>query len=182
MTKMMLGWLSGLLVVCALAGFPGHAAEKVQHYTNQRYGFSISLSEEVRVYTPDNPGPFTFEERNILFLVNKWKPSDLIVLNRSAITDEVELDNFKLKMESEGLPQPGYRKVSVGYISIGENPPKRAVEHIFELRGPVARTMRYVYFIHKGQGFAFVSISNPERFEDINKNFFEPVFRSVRFE
>ncbi|MGQ9688042.1 MAG: hypothetical protein ACUVXF_04530 [Desulfobaccales bacterium] len=182
MNKTMLAVLSGVLVILALAWDPVRSAETEPRYTNERYGLSLPLSQDVRLYTPENPGPFTFEGKNLCILVNKWKPSDLIMLNCSGIPDEVELDNFMLKMQATGLPQPGYRKVAVRYTTVGDNPPKRAVEHIFELGGAAPRIMRQVYFTHKGQGFALVATSVPDRFEDINKTFFDPVFRSLRFE
>lgn len=176
------GWISGLMLVSLLALLHGISRGEEARYTNQTYGFSFPLLEEMILYTPEHPGPFTFEERNIFILVNKWKSSDLIVLNRSAFADEVELDSLKSQLESRGLPQPDYHKVSVGYTSIGDHQQKRAVEHIFDLQGRVPRTMRYICFVHKGQGFTFVCTSNTDRFQETNRTFFEPVLRSIKFE
>lgn len=175
-------WVSGLILVCALALLHGISRAEEARYINPTYGLSIPLSEDMILYTPGNPGPFTFEEGTQFILVNKWKPSDLIMLNLSAVADDVDLDYWKSQMESQGLPQPGYRKVAVQYISIGENPPKRAVEHVFDLQGKKLRTMRQIYFVNRGQGFNLVCTADADRFQDTNQEFFEPVLRSIKFE
>jgi hypothetical protein len=182
MIKTVIGCLSGVLVVCALAVFPGLAAEKAQQYANQSYGFSFPLSEDVRLYTPDNPGPFAFGEHTIFILVNKWKPSDLIMGNLSEVADEKGLSDLRSSLESRGLPQPGYRKIAIQNATIGKNQEKRALEHIFELQGQAPRIMRQVCVVHRGKGLTFVCTANADRFQETDKTFFEPVLRSITFE
>ncbi len=182
MAKTVIGWVSGVLVVCALAAFPSLAAEKAQQYSNERYGFSIPLSEDVRLFTPDNPGPFAFGEHTIFILVNRWKPSDLIMGNLSEVADEKGLSDLRSSLESRGLPQPGYRKIAVQITNIGKNQEKRALEHIFDLQGQAPRTMRQVCFIHRGKGLTFVCTANADHFQETDKTFFEPVLRSITFE
>ncbi len=182
MTKTVMAWISGLLAVCALAAAPGQAAEPAQHYANQQLGFSLPLSEDVRLFTPDNPGPFTFGAQNLAILVNKWKPSDLIMVNLSEVADEKGLADLRSGLESRGLPQSGYRKIAVRSTNIGKNQEKSAVEHIFDLQGQPPRTMRQVSFIHRGKGFALVCTADADHFQKADKAFFEPVLRSMIFE
>jgi hypothetical protein len=175
-------WISGLILVCALGLLPGISGGEEPRYADSQYGWSIPLSENMILYTPEDPGPFTFENSTKFILVNKWQRGDLIMLNLSAVTDEADLDNLKSQLENEGLPKPGYRKVAVQYTSIGENHPKRAVEHIFDLQGRKLRTMRQICFVHQGQGFIVVCTSNADRFQESNREFFDPVLRSIKFE
>lgn len=182
MTETVLRWISGLLMVFALAAAPGLAADKAQHYTNQQHGFSLPITEDVRLFTPDNPGPFTFGAQNLVILVNKWSPSDLIMVNLSEVADEKGLSDLKSGLESGGLPQSGYRKIAVRSTNIGKNQDKSAVEHIFDVQGQVPRTMRQVSFIHRGKGFALVCTAPADNFQKTDKAFFEPVLRSIIFE
>lgn len=182
MIRMKNGWIWGLIVISVLALVPGISRGEEARYTNPTYGISFPIVEAMILYTPEHPGPFTFAEGNIFIAVNKWKPNELIMLNRSAVADEVDLDYLKSQMEEQGLPKPGYHKVSVGYTAIGEHQGKRAVDHIFDLQGQAPRTMRYVCFIQRGQGLTFVCTSNTDRFQETNKEFFEPFFRSIKFE
>jgi hypothetical protein len=103
------------------------------------------------------------------------------MVNLSAVTDEVDLDYLKSQLESKGLPQPGYRKVAVQYTSIGK-PPKRAVEHIFDLQVKTPRTIRQISLVHQGKGLAFMCTANADRFQETNKEFFDPFLRSIKFE
>jgi hypothetical protein len=182
MTKTVMIWIAGLLVFCALAAAPGGAADKAQHYTDQQHGFSLPLSEDVRIFTPDNPGPFTFGAQNLLILVNKWKPSDLIMVNLSEVADEKGLSDLRSSLESRGLSQPGYHKIAVRQTTLGKNQDKQAVEHIFDLKGQPSRTMRQVCFLHRGKGFALVCTADADHFQKTDKSFFEPVLRSIIFE
>lgn len=182
MTKFKHGWISGLLFVTVLVLFHGISQGEEQRYANSSLGISFPLSTDMILYTPEKPGPFTFEESTQFFLVNKWKPSDLVMLNLSAVVDEVDLDYLKSQLEKEGLPQPGYRKVAVQYTTIGQNPPKRAVEHIFELQSKQPKTIRQIALVHQGKGLAFFCTANTDRFQETNKEFFDPFLRSIKFE
>jgi hypothetical protein len=182
MTKTVMIWILVLLAVCALAAAPGLTAEDAQRYTNQQLGFSLPLSEDVRLFTADNPGPFTFGSQNLAILVNKWQPSDLIMVNLSEVSDEKGLADLRSGLESGGLPQAGYRKIAVRETTLGKNQDKRAVDHIFDLKGQTARTMRQVSFVHRGKGLALVCTANADDFQKSDKAFFEPVLRSIIFE
>jgi hypothetical protein len=175
------GWISGLLIISVLVLFHSLSQGEEPAYTNPNLGISFPLSKDMILYTPENPGPFTFEESTQFFLVNKWKPSDLVMLNLSAVTDEVDLDFLKSQLEKEGLPQPGYVKVAVRYTTIG-NPPTRAVEHIFDLQTKKPRTIRQIALIHRGKGLAFFCTANADRFDETNKEFFDPFLKSIKFE
>lgn len=182
MSKKTCGWFTCVLLVSFLGLLPGISRAEAERYTNPTLGISFPLTEDMILFTAEDPGPFTFEATTKFFLINKWKPSDLVMLNLSAVRDEVDLDYLKSHLEKEGLPKSGYRKVAVQYTSIGENPPKRAVEHIFDLQGQKLRTMRQVYFIHRGQGLILVCTANADRFQETNQKFFDPLLQSIRFE
>ncbi len=182
MSRAIYGFLGSILIVLALTLSPGVPAEPVRQYTNEVFGFSIPLSEDVRLYTPENPGPFTFAPQNLAILVNKWKRSDLIMVNTSEVTDEKGLADLKNSLESTGLPQPGYRKIAVRETTLGKNQEKRGLEHIFDLQGQSPRTMRLICLVHRGRGLAFVCTADSEHFQATDQTFFEPVLRSVIFD
>ena len=48
--------------------------------------------------------------------------------------------------------------------------------------GEVPKTMRYICFVHKGKGFAFIGTADTDCFQEANQAFFEPFFRSITFE
>ncbi len=181
MRKIKHGWFSGLLLVTVLVLLHGVSRGEEQRYTNPTLKISFPITQDMILYTPENPGPFTFEESTRFFLVNKWKPSDLVMLNLSAVSAEVDLDYLKTQLEKQGLPQPGYAKVAVQYTTIGE-PPKRAVEHIFDLQTKKPRTIRQIALIHNGKGLAFFCTANANRFQETNKEFFDPFLQSIKFE
>lgn len=182
MTRTMSGWFFGLILLFLLAVFHGVAAGEEQKYINRDYGFSFSISQDMHLYTPEHPGPFTFAQENIFILANKWKPNEFIMVNLSAVTAEEELQSMMETLDSRGLPQPDYRKVSVRYTNIGGNQQKRAVEHIFNMQASVPKTMRQICFVHKGKGFAFICTTDADHFQETNQEFFEPFFRSITFE
>jgi hypothetical protein len=175
------GWISVLLLVTVLVLLSGISSAEEQRYTNPNLGISFPITQDMILYTSKDPGPFTFDESTQFFLVNKWKMSDLIMLNISAVTDEVELDYLKSQLEKEGIPKQGYVKVAVRYTTVG-NPPKRAVEHIFDLRTKAPKTIRQISLINHGKGLAFYCTANADRFQDTNKEFFDPFLRSIKFE
>lgn len=181
MTTNKCGWISGLLFIVVLVLLSGVSSAEEQRYTNPNLGISFPITQDMILYTPENPGPFTFEGSTQFFLVNKWKMSDLIMLNVSGVADEVELDYMKSQLEKQGLPQPGYVKVAVQYTSIG-TPPKRAVEHIFDLQTNAPKTIRQISLIHNGKGLAFFCTAKADRFQEVNKEFFDPFLRSIKFE
>ena len=176
------GWVSGLILVSVFMLLHGISRAEEARYANQSYGISFPLPEDTRLYTPENPGPFTFEKGTMFILVNRWKPSEFIMLHLSSANDEKALQDLKTVLDSKGLPQPGYSKVSVQFTTLGENQQKRALEHIFDLQKQIPRTMRQLSFIHKGQGFIFVCTTSAGHFQEANRAFFEPVFRSIKFE
>ena len=181
MIKNKRGWMSIFLLVTVLILLPALSGAEEQRYTNPNLGISFPVTQDMILYTPDNPGPFTFEGSTQFFLVNKWKMSDLIMLNVSEIADEVELDYLKSQLEKQGLPQQGYVKVAVQYTAIGQ-PPKRAVEHIFKLQTKAPKTIRQISLINHGKGLAFFCTANADRFQETNKEFFTPFLRSIKFE
>ena len=72
MTKNMSGWVLGFILVFILAVFHGVSGGEEQRYTNHNYGFSFPISKDMNLYTPDHPGPFTFDQENIFYLANKF--------------------------------------------------------------------------------------------------------------
>jgi len=181
MIKNTCGWFSVLVFFSLLVVLCGISRAEESRYSNANLGISFPLTEDMILYAPENPGPFSFEESTQFILVNKWKPSDLVMVNLSAVTDEVDLDYLKSQLESKGLPQPGYRKVAVQYTSIGK-PPKRAVEHIFDLQAKTPRTIRQISLVHQGKGLALMCTANADRFQETDKEFFDPFLRSIKFE
>lgn len=173
--------VSGLAVALTLLWCQASLGEE-KICTNPIYGFSFPIPEGMRLYTPEHPGPFTFTADNIYILANWKKPSEFIMVNKSEAHDEKDLQEIKSNLEAEDMAEKGYKKDSVRYVTIGKNGATQAVEHIFTMKGKVARTMRQICCTHNGRGLFFTCSASADRFQEANQAFFEPVFRSITFE
>lgn len=175
---------ASLMVLALLGVFPGESPLAEEPFAFSPYpacGFRVHLGEGVRLYTPERPGPFQFSEKTLGILMKGRNP-DLLLIHRSEIGSEAELERYGKLLHSQGLPQQGYRKLTLGFTALGNDGGKRALDHTFELQGPVARILRQIYFVHRGQGFALVAVCPSERFAEANQTFFEPLLRSLIFE
>jgi len=181
MTRKTLSVVLGLAMVITLLWCQASLGEE-KICKNPTYGFSFPVPEGMKIYTPEHPGPFTFKADNIVILANWRKPSEFIMVNKSAAHDDKDLQELMSSLDGQGLSQPGYTKVSVQYITIGKNHQMRAVEHIFTMQGQVAKTMRQICCIHNGKGLFFTCSADADRFQEVNQAFFEPVFRNITFE
>jgi len=181
MTRRM-GIVLRVLVILAVILASRTSFGENQPYKAEKYGFSLTLPEGVGVYTPEHPGPFTFKTDTLFIVVNRRSPGDFILVNMFAASTEKVLEDVKSSLESRDLPQAGYRRNSVQFLTIGTNQPKQAVEHIFQVGGQGGKTLRQVFFVHKGKGFCFTCNTPAERYQQTNQEFFDPMLRSLTFE
>lgn len=168
--------------IILLVGLSQAALGEEQVYRAEGYGFSLGLLKGMGVFTPENPGPFPFKTDTLFFLVHRSLPGSFILANLFAASSENVLKDVRSSLESGDLPQPGYRKVAVRSLLTGKNQNRPAVEHLFHLDGPVARTLRQVFFVVQGRGVCFTCNAKADGFEAANREFFEPVLRSLTFE
>jgi len=181
MTRRMGIVLRVLVMVAAI--LPGQASfGEDRPYKVGKYGFSLILPEGMMVYTPEHPGPFTFKTDTLFIVVNRRSPGDFILVNMFAASTEKVLEDVKSSLESRDLPQSGYRRNSVQFLTIGKNQPKQAVEHLFHLQGQGTKALRQVFFVHNGKGFCFTCNTTAERYQQANQEFFDPILRSLTFE
>jgi len=153
-----------------------------QKYANPTYGFSFTVPQDMAIYTPERPGPFPFQERNLFVVANKRRPQEFIMVNLATVNSDKDFQELKDSLDSRGLNQPGYQKVAVQYLNLGQNQNVKAIEHIFTLAGQSPRTMRQIFFVHRGRGFFFTCTANAERFQEANQAFFHPLLQSLAFE
>lgn len=175
-------WLIALLGLLLPVVLEEAAWGEEQVYRAEKYGFSLSLSKGVGIFTPEHPGPFTFKTDTLFFLVHRAFPGSFILVNQFAAGSENVLKDVKSSLEARDLPQPGYRKVAVRDLTIGKNQDRSAVEHRFQLEGPLAKTMRQIFFVVQGKGLCFTCSAKAESFDAADRDFFEPVIRSLTFE
>jgi hypothetical protein len=92
---------------------------------------------------------------------------------------ESDLNGFKQMIEAKPLPVPGYKRIAVRFINIGQNGKLKAVEHQYQMKGNVLGTMRNITFVIGNRGYIITCGTAVERFEKANKEFFEPFLNSI---
>lgn len=181
MTRRM-GIVLGVLVILSVLGASQASGAENQPYKAEKYGFALILPEGVGVFTPERPGPFTFEKGSIVILANRRSPGDFILVNESSVATDKDLQDWRSSLESRGLPQAGYRKISLQAVAIGRHQDKQAVEHVFDMQGKGARILKQICLIHRGRGLCFTCNTTAERYQQTNQEFFDPILRSLTFE
>jgi hypothetical protein len=173
---------AALILAAALLGLwcGASSADEPQIYRH-RYGIAFPLSSGLVVYSPEHPGLFSFKTDTLFYVMKRRGPGDFILVNEFAASSEKVLAEVKSSLEG-GLAQPGYRQIAVRSVKVGKNQDKEAVEHIFELGGGPKRILRQVSLVHQGKGFFFTCSAAADRFEQADKELFEPFFRSLVFE
>lgn len=175
-------WRAAIWGMFLLLGLSRIAHGEEQVYRAEKYGFAFGRLKGMGVFTPEHPGPFTFKTDTLLFVVHRTFPGAFILGNLFAASSETVLKDVKLSLETGDLPQPGYRKLAVRNLTIGKNQDRPAVEHLFQLEGPAARTLRQVFFVVQGRGVCFTCNAKSEIFDAANRDFFDPVLRSLTFD
>ena len=97
------------------------------------------------------------------------------------LTENDVVEYEKLLHGRQTMPLPEYKRVSVAMIRIGKDHKKRAVEHIFFMKGNIEGKLRVITFAHNGNGFTFTCATSVDRFEKANQQFFTPLFDSMDF-
>jgi hypothetical protein len=93
---------------------------------------------------------------------------------------ESDLNSYKDMLNSDpNYPVSGYKRISIGFISIGKDGQFKAVEHRYQMQGNVFGTMRSVIFIIGNRGFIITCGTAVDRFEKTNEEFFEPLLQSI---
>lgn len=158
-----------------------------KRFESKKFGFTFNVPENVTVYTADSPGPMTsrINSETPLWLVNSSLASERINLKVSQYQDatESELEQGKRELE-KGTPfrsMSQYRKISVGFIRIGKDNDKRAVEHVHTLEQRVPKKLRQIMFIHRGRLFSFTCATSPERYDNADQQFFDVIFKTMEF-
>jgi len=165
----------------------GFTNQQSKVYSNSKYGISFSFPNRIELYTRENPGPlaeiFSRSPGTLLVLVNPKFIDENINVKVSENVSDPDVIEFKSLLEKNSLmPIPGYQRISVSMCSIGKLENKKAVEHIYNMRGNVPGKMRQISFSHKNRGFTFTCGTATDRYDSANKKFFDVVFNSMSFE
>jgi len=153
-------------------------------YSNIKYGISFNIPRGIKLYTEENPGPLASQisSRDPLILVNSEFTEENINLKVSENLSEGDLIDFKKMLdEKPNMPLPKYQRISVGFINIGKQMNKKAVEHIFIMQGNILGKLRQVIFSHNKRGYTFTCATELQRFDKANQHFFNTVFNTMIF-
>jgi hypothetical protein len=154
-------------------------------YSSKSLGISFVVPRGKNLYDAEHPGPLRSQisERAPFILVNPDFTEENINVLLTDSTSENDVVNLEKELhETQTMPLPEYRRVSVATIKIGKDHTKLAVEHIFFMKGNIEGKLRSVTFSHKGKGFVFTCATAPERFDNANKEFFQAIFDNMTFE
>jgi len=153
-------------------------------YSSKKYGVSFTIPKGINLYTAENPGPLASQISYItpIFLVNPDFTEENINVKVSEPISEADLNGFKKMLdEKPNMSLPQYKRISVNFIKIGKQRDKKAVEHVFIMKGNILGKLRQITFAHKGRGFTFTCATAVDRFEKANQEFFAPLFSSMEF-
>jgi len=193
MSRRLVNWKVLVCVICTAGAFclvnPAETTasedRKATNYSNKDFGISFPVPAGLDLYTPENPGPLAslFTPRQFIYLVNPDFKDENIGAKYSTGVTEADLKQFKELLDTNPptASLPGYKKISVKFIKIGTKSNKLAVEHVYNMRGNVLGTLRQITFLHNGRGFTFTCATAQERYEQANKEFFEPIFSKMEF-
>jgi hypothetical protein len=164
----------------------GAASSASSVYDSAEYGMKFPVPEGLELFTPEEPGPYMsiLKDRRIIFLVGASSKDISISVRYSPGLTEADLKASKDTLDSTP-PQaklPGYKKISVRFITIGAGADKEAVEHVYTVTtNNVPTTVRQVMFLHKGRGFTFICSAVERQFAFADKRLFEPIFAKMQF-
>jgi hypothetical protein len=152
-------------------------------YSSQEFKLSFMIPSPLKLYTAKNPGPLSrlFSAGSIFVLVNPNFLDENINVKVSEGVSENDLVEFKSMLENKPLPVPGYKKISIRFITIGKEGDKKALEHVYNMKGNVLGRMRQVTFIHRGRGFTFTCGTAQNRFNETNHLIFDKIFNNIEF-
>ena len=156
-------------------------------YLNKKYGISFNIPKGMKKYTPENPGPLysLFSSGTLLKLVNPNFTDENIDISCTEGRKVSESNIKELKTWLDANPSldiPGYQRISVRLIKIGNKKDKLAVEHIFiTMQGNVLGKLRQVVFSHRNIGFVVTCGAVVNRYDKANEQFFNILFNSMEF-
>ncbi len=148
---------------------------------------TFPVPPDVSLYTSERPGRYKdlFSKGYVAYLVNQFGKDIRIGVRRMPGVSESDLKGLLQTLETKPpqAAQPGFKKMSVGTIKVGTNNDKDAVDFVYSaLDKDVEMTTRQVSFVHRGKGFTFSCIAAAKEFDAANKNTFDRLLASIRFD
>lgn len=184
---------SAILIICFafVTSFLACAGEKETNKTaittdtkvgNEQIGITFLVPKGIELYSAENPGPLSFliSAEKPFFLVNPdFRDENVHIEIVNGVT-ESDLKGLKNILDSNpNQPFPDYKRIAVRNITIGKNGAFKAVEHEFQMQGNVLGWMRSISFANGNRGFIITCGTAVERFENANKQFFQPFLDSI---
>ena len=160
------------------------ATSKAKQYRDDKFGFSFEIPADVVVCTPENPGSMAarISSETPLWLVSSSFELERVNVKVLENASEEELDGMKsMLLANESMPLKGYKRVSVNDIKIGKQGDKRAIEHIHILMQNPEKKLRQLTFLHSGRAFSFTCSTTVERYDNADRTFFDPLFKTMVF-
>ncbi|GEM_PF-6445804 len=167
------------------AGQPTSAASsKTKQYNDDKFGFAFEIPADVVACTAENPGSMAsrISPETPLWLVNSSFELERVNVKVLENASEEELDGMKsMLLANENMPLKGYKRVSVNDIKIGKQGDKRAIEHVHILTQKPEKKLRQLTFLHNGRAFSFTCSTTIERYDNADRTFFDPLFKTMVF-
>ena len=160
------------------------ATSKAKQYRDDKFGFSFEIPADVVVCTPENPGSMAarVSSETPLWLVSSSFELERVNVGVLENASEEELEGMKsMLLANESMPLKGYKRVSVNDIKIGKQGDKRAIEHIHILMQNPEKKLRQLTFLHNGRAFSFTCSTTVERYDNADRTFFDPLFKTMVF-
>ena len=172
---------------------PVNTKVDVYSYSNNDLGISFNIPKKIKLFTNENPGnlkdkisplrpiwlqspDFTHEHINVVISL-QYETQDKLAM----LKDELDKNAAELMQKV-----PGYKKISLKWITIGKQKNKKAVEHLFFSRQYSEDIkQRQIYLAHKyntiERGILFTCTTPVERFDAANQKFFDVILNSLEF-
>lgn len=145
-------------------------------------GITFLVPAGMDLYSEANPGPLTqqISAATPYILVNpEFHDENINIKVIDGVTD-ADLQQMKSMLDgNSNVPLPGYKRISVAFVSVGKGGSIHAVEHDFQMQGNVLGRLRSITFVLNGRGYAITCGTSVERFEKADTRFFQPFLDSI---
>jgi uncharacterized protein (TIGR02145 family) len=149
---------------------------------SKKIGITFMVPKEIELYSAENPGPLgsRISTETPFFLVNPDFRDENVNIKIADGVSESDLTGMKEMLDSNpNTPLPGYKRIAVQFINIGKKGTLKAVEHEYQMNGNVLGRMRNITFVIGNRGFIITCGTAVNRFEQANRQFFQPFLDSI---
>ncbi|MGE5359891.1 MAG: hypothetical protein ACM3NQ_12820 [Bacteroidales bacterium] len=146
---------------------------------------AFPVPPDLTLFTPEAPGRLgqLFRSGYAAYMLNLLH--DEVAIGVKPLPGATEADFLGVAWAVENKPpqakQPGYKKVSAGFIKIGLKQDKDALDYVYTANNaknePI--TTRQVMFLHGGKGYVITCTAAEKDFAATNKKDFDVLFQKL---